>query len=216
MDISFEATWYQGSFGKTTNTLKPYVYYRNTEDGYWENMNDFINGAFIGRLDETKIDTSTPGVVRYRGQLMSAEDDYGFDVQVAYDMFIGFQDTFTDEGLTLTASYGQPAAAVYKNKMALGGPYDEMLGGTQLWGDIYLNGKALQQSGSTSDIVESGENDIGTYIKYSDGTMICTQLIELVNVSISTSWGSLYVYTEPSETRRPFPQTFTKVNSFTI
>lgn len=143
IDISFEATWYQGSFGKTTNTLKPYVYYRNTEDGYWEDMNEFIKGASIGKLDETKIDTSTPGVVRYRGQLMSAEDDHGFDVQVAYDMFIGFRDTFTDEGLTLVAPYGQPAGAVYKNKMALGGPYDEMLGGTQLWGDIYINGEQL-------------------------------------------------------------------------
>ena len=46
--------------------------------------------------------------------------------------------------------------------------------------------------------------------------MICTQAIELVNVSISTSWGSLYVYAEPSETRYPFPQTFTEVNSFTM
>jgi microcystin-dependent protein len=148
IDISFEATWYQGGFGKTTNTLTPYVFYRNTEDGYWTDMNEFIKGASIGKLDETKIDTSTPGVVRYSGQLLSAEDDKGFDIQIAYDMFIGFQDTFSDEGLMITAPYGQPAAAVYKNKMALGGPYDESLGGTQLWGDVYVNGQPLSTGGT--------------------------------------------------------------------
>ena len=41
-------------------------------------------------------------------------------------------------------------------------------------------------------IVESGSNDNGSYIKYSDGTMICTKKIS-GSVSISTSWSSLYV-----------------------
>ena len=41
-------------------------------------------------------------------------------------------------------------------------------------------------------IVESGSNDNGSYIKYSDGTMICTKKIS-GSVAISTSWSSLYV-----------------------
>jgi hypothetical protein len=40
-------------------------------------------------------------------------------------------------------------------------------------------------------IVESGNNSNGNYIKYSDGTMICTKLVT-VTAQCSTTWGSMY------------------------
>ena len=43
-----------------------------------------------------------------------------------------------------------------------------------------------------SSIIESGENNNGTYIKYADGTLICTIRKE-INVVISQAWGSLYI-----------------------
>lgn len=67
-----------------------------------------------------------------------------------------------------------------------------------------------------SPIIESGSNDKGNYIKYSDGTMICTQKIELTNISISTTWGSWYVYAESSDNYHYFPKKFAEVYSFSI
>lgn len=41
-------------------------------------------------------------------------------------------------------------------------------------------------------IVESGSNDNGSWVKYSDGTMICTKKITFTNVVINNTWGSVY------------------------
>ena len=41
-------------------------------------------------------------------------------------------------------------------------------------------------------IVESGSNDNGNWIKYSDGTMICIKKVKFTNVVINTVWGSVY------------------------
>ena len=42
------------------------------------------------------------------------------------------------------------------------------------------------------DIIEEGSNSNGTYIKFSNGTMICYKTITVTNVNISTSWGAVY------------------------
>lgn len=143
IDTYFEGTWFSENFGAKQNSLTPFVYYRVNEGQIWNDLNEFVDGASVGRLDMSKLDTSTPGVFKYDGPIMSTESDTGFDVKNSYDMFFGFMDELSNEGFTLTINYGEPAAAVYKNKMALGGPYDEMLGGTQMWGDIYINGEQL-------------------------------------------------------------------------
>ena len=65
-------------------------------------------------------------------------------------------------------------------------------------------------------IYESGSNENGEYIKYADGTMICTQQIELTNISINATWGAWYTYVESGTNYHYFPQQFTEVNSFHI
>lgn len=46
--------------------------------------------------------------------------------------------------------------------------------------------------GAINSIVESGSNANGSYIKYFDGTMICTKKIQFTNVVIKNVWGSVY------------------------
>lgn len=41
-------------------------------------------------------------------------------------------------------------------------------------------------------IVESGSNDNGSWIKFSDGTMICYKSTGEISMNITTPWGSLY------------------------
>ena len=40
--------------------------------------------------------------------------------------------------------------------------------------------------------IESGSNDNGSWIKYSDGTMICRKTTDEINMNITTAWSSLY------------------------
>lgn len=41
-------------------------------------------------------------------------------------------------------------------------------------------------------IVESGSNANGSYIKWSDGTMICRKKVDFGEKAVSNPWGSLY------------------------
>lgn len=46
--------------------------------------------------------------------------------------------------------------------------------------------------GAINSIVESGSNANGDYIKYSDGTMICTKKVSFVGLQFTTAWGNVY------------------------
>lgn len=55
-------------------------------------------------------------------------------------------------------------------------------------------------------IIESGSNENGNWIKYSDGTMICTATKVFENIDVNNSWGNLYETQELSLGN--FPQQF--------
>ena len=46
--------------------------------------------------------------------------------------------------------------------------------------------------GAINSVVESGSNTNGEYIKYSDGTMICTKKVNFVGLQFTTAWGNVY------------------------
>ena len=68
-------------------------------------------------------------------------------------------------------------------------------GTTNTYSCDYING-----------IIESGSNENGNWIKYSDGTMICTATKLFENVSVTNSWGNLYE--TPELLLGNFPQPF--------
>lgn len=47
-------------------------------------------------------------------------------------------------------------------------------------------------SDTIGNIIESGSNTNGSYIKFSDGTMICRKYINFGEKAISNEWGSFY------------------------
>ena len=57
---------------------------------------------------------------------------------------------------------------------------------------------AIKKADNTADtldncvIVDSGSNDNGSWIKWADGTMICTKKITFTNVVIDDAWGAVY------------------------
>lgn len=152
--LSVEGTWWNGNFGAVQNALEFEVYYRNAEDGYWNSFDEFREGASIGQIDTSLIDLSETGKFKYNGPVMSTENDKGFDVKYSYDIVMIVYDEMDNRGFYITVEYGEPAIAVYKNKPALGGPYDEQLGGTQLWGDIYVNGEPHHTSSEINAAIQ--------------------------------------------------------------
>jgi len=64
-----------------------------------------------------------------------------------------------------------------------------------------------------NSIVESGSNANGNYIKYSDGTMICTKVLT-ITTQCNSAWGSLYEssflsFGDTAETFTAIPTIFT-------
>jgi len=57
-------------------------------------------------------------------------------------------------------------------------------------------------------IVESGSNANGSYIKFNDGTLICTNTVTFDNVNIDNAWGALYTNLNYPITLPNFPASF--------
>lgn len=64
---------------------------------------------------------------------------------------------------------------------------------------IYNNSVAI------SNIVESGSNTKGTWVKYSDGTMIVTRETYETTININVSWGNIFVGGDYTEWEFPVP-----------
>lgn len=56
-----------------------------------------------------------------------------------------------------------------------------------------------------NSIVESGSNSKGTWIKYSDGTMIVTRETYETTININVSWGNIFVGGDYTEWEFPVP-----------
>lgn len=65
-----------------------------------------------------------------------------------------------------------------------------------------------------SQIIESGVNELGRYIKFGDGTMITTQKVSESGISVNNAWGGIYSSTELNLPN--FPQEFIAIPNVTI
>lgn len=88
-------------------------------------------------------------------------------------------------------------------------------GAAQLDPSLYRRGTVLgpvSQSGGqpSGALIERGTNANGTYIRFADGTQICTRRVQLSGVSVNTAMGSLFRVTVGSF---DFPAAFTSVES---
>lgn len=77
-------------------------------------------------------------------------------------------------------------------------------------GQVLVKNSDTDYDTSWSTIIESGSNDNGSYIKYSDGTMICYGRLTITATFVA--WGSsLYAYDYMPENPTPYPQSFIDV-----
>ena len=63
------------------------------------------------------------------------------------------------------------------------------MGDATIFGNLYVNGSIKKGS---YDVVESGSNSNGKYVKFYDGTMICWNYMEVTDQAINGAYGVLY------------------------
>lgn len=126
----------------------------------------FRIGACIS-TDKKKIWMGDPGY--FTGQTNSGN----FDANSVYNRIskiVGFKPTIRIKKIQQPASY--PENSIHD-------AYSTST--TDTYSCNYIN-----------SIVESGSNTNGDYIKYSDGTMICTKKVSFVGLQFTTAWGNAY------------------------
>lgn len=131
--ISFSGTWWQGNFGNLENTLSASYKFKRIQD------TEYTTGK-----TPLKLNTDTEHAFSCEQVILGDQSDGGFDVSETYDIIVIVEDgTGSSVQYVYSVHAGKPAVAIYRNKVALGDAYDETLGGTQLWNDVYLNGVKL-------------------------------------------------------------------------
>lgn len=162
--LSFSGKWWNGNFGKVTNTITAEYKYKRTNSG------TYTNGGKIAL-------TISGNSYSFNGLVKGDMSDNGFDISESYDIIVTVGDELSSVNINYTLPAGEPAIAIYKNKVSLGAQYYEALGGTQVWGDMFLNGdnilnlipnvsdlfKVIHLSGGT---LIWGNSSGGTHYKY--------------------------------------------------
>lgn len=113
----------------------------------------------------------------------------GYLADSSYEFKLTVVDKFNTTFTIILLATGIVVMSWGKEGMSAGKVYDEVQGGAfQAGGDAYVDG-SLKVGGT--NVVESGSNTNGTYIKYYDGTMICTKQVTQT-VSTTNAWGTLF------------------------
>ena len=180
--LSFSGKWWNGNFGKVTNTIgATYKYKRSAASSY---------------TDPIPITLVTNGNSYSFNALVNGDmSDNGFDISESYDIIVTVEDELSSVDITYTIHAGEPAMAIYKNKVALGAMYDESLGGTQIWGNLFHNGSPLgQYNPPATSFASMNSNFTSNYVTAND-TWIkgFTNAVSYGDYSASTSGNQLVV-----------------------
>ena len=131
--ISFSGSFFNGNFGLVDNSLSATYKYKiagSSDENY-----------VIG-TSNININTTNEGYYNFDG-IIVGDTPSGFNISNSYDIVVTVVDKLSSTEFTYTLNSGIPAIAIYKNNCAIHGEYDESLGGTQINGDVYLNGNQL-------------------------------------------------------------------------
>lgn len=131
VNLSFSGSFWNGNFGAINNDLTiTYKYKKTTNTEYTEGTT-------------TILPTITENTFSFDNLIAGDTEQKGFDINDSYDIEVIVEDKLNEVIYSGVIGAGIPAIAVYKNKVALGDKYDTSLGGIQLWGDVYINGKKI-------------------------------------------------------------------------
>lgn len=117
------------------------------------------------------------GNFNFEGLIKGDTEALGFNISNAYNIEVIIEDKLSKITYTANLGSGTPHIAYAKNGVGIMGKYDDEKGG-------------LLQVGSIP-IIESGDNENGSWTKWADGTMMCIKHVTGVT-PVNRAWGSLY------------------------
>lgn len=176
--LTFSGTWWGNKkFGNVsnavTNSIRATYKYRVSGTSNWVVPASNTLSLTLGKASSS--DTYYTKF-SYNNTVNGDMPNNGFDVSKSYDIMVTVADVLSSVDYTFSVHSGEPAIALYKNKAALGAKYDQTLGGTQLWGNTYLNGSLL--STTNVDIIYP----VGSIYLNVDGT------VNPNNIFAGTTW----------------------------
>lgn len=90
------------------------------------------------------IPTITEKTFKFENVINGDSETKGFLIENAYNIVVTVEDELSSVEYVALVPSGIPAMAIFKNNVALHGKYDESLGGTQIYGDAYLDGVPIE------------------------------------------------------------------------
>ncbi len=197
--VKFQGTFFNDTFGSQSNTLTLGWKYRIKGDTNWTNGGTFALNT----------DYKVSGNTFYSGNGSSADEislsTSLFPYNNAYDIAITYQDkvisTFTYKSVTK----GYPILNWDDEMVNVNGDFyltNNDTNNTKTNIIDFINGKIKNSSSNSQTdtyscdflnnyIVDTGSNANGTYIKYGNGIMICTKIVN-VTFNVTTAWGNGY------------------------
>lgn len=129
--FKFEGTFWNNSFGNTSNGLVASYKFQKTDTA---NPEEWIVGV-------TPINITTDGNnYSFEGILRGDASDNGFELEDAYNIIITVSDELDSVDFVYLLNAASPAEAIYKNNVSLGGDYDISRGGRlQLLGQFVVD-----------------------------------------------------------------------------
>ena len=186
--LSFEGTLDTLNFGAESNTITScqYKYKKSNEAQYSSPI--------------SITPTISNGQFSFNSTIVGDLGAEGFNLSNTFNIQIIVADKIKTVTYNVLLGSGSPAMAIHPDGVSIGEPYDENIGGK------------LQLDGAK--IIESGSNSNGSYIKFSDGTMICYGK-KSVTHAVSNAWGSIYSSGD-FDPDIIFPQEFTTIKSCNV
>lgn len=152
--ISFNGSFWNKSFGSTTNSIKATYRFKDTESYTWTTGTTSIIPTY-----------DSSGNFQFSGAI-KGDTSAGFNIDNSYDLEVFVSDKIGTITYTYLINSGTPAIAIYKNKVAIGARYDKDLGGQQINDTLYINGKNIFTS------LGLDTNTYSTTKSYSAGDMV--------------------------------------------
>ena len=195
--INFQGTYFNNTFGNTTNSLTLVCKYRVKGASAWTTLRTLAQNT----------DYTIDGNTFYSGTSSLATDiilnSNAFSYNNVYEIAIFYQDALIDSFTYKTVPKGVPVVNWEDGLFNVNG--DLTISDTDGQNPIDVGAGIIQ---------EMNTNTLGTYIKFTNGVMITYQDWVITSKACTTAWGSLYATN--SLTPPNFPQTFYSAPSITI
>ena len=152
--LSYDGLFWNNNFGIEENLIQASYKFRKTSDSSYIEGTTTINPT----PSENKFD--------FEDYILGDSSENGFEINDSYEIVVNVKDKLSEITYSSILGSGIPALAIYKNNVAIHGKYDKELGGTQIYGDAFLNSEPIETMKERKVLWQGGSYMNGTTTHY--------------------------------------------------